>query len=76
MLRHVMIAAVLLCSYTVGTESATAEQKAYGRAWGGQADFRDWNRFYHYPYVYYPQISTDKSTFAATIVSITVTHQR
>lgn len=55
MLRHLMIAAVLICSYSVGTESASAEQKAYGRAWGGQADFRDWNRYYHYPYVYYPQ---------------------
>lgn len=28
---------------------------AYGRAWGGAASNRDCSRFYHYPYVYYPQ---------------------
>ena len=28
---------------------------AYGRVWGGAQSSRDCNRFYHYPYVYYPQ---------------------
>ncbi len=28
---------------------------AYGASWGGAAGARDCNRFYHYPYVYYPQ---------------------
>lgn len=28
---------------------------AYGAFWGGAAGARDCNRFYHYPYVYYPQ---------------------
>lgn len=55
MLRHLLIAAVLCCSYVAWTESASADQRAYGRSWGGQADFRNWDRFYHYPYVYYPQ---------------------
>ena len=55
MLRHLLIAAVLCCSYAAWTESASADQRAYGRSWGGQADFRNWDRFYHYPYVYYPQ---------------------
>lgn len=55
MLRHLLIAAVLSCSYVAISENASADQRAYGRAWGGQPDFRDWNRFYHYPYVYYPQ---------------------
>jgi hypothetical protein len=32
-----------------------AAQQAYGRAWGGSYTTQDWNRFYHYPYVYYPQ---------------------
>ena len=54
-LRHLLIAAVLTCSYVALSESASADQRAYGRSWGGQTDFRDWNRFYHYPYVYYPQ---------------------
>ena len=32
-----------------------AAQQAYGRAWGQTYSTQDWNRFYHYPYVYYPQ---------------------
>lgn len=28
---------------------------AYGQAWGGAASNRDSSRFYHYPYVFYPQ---------------------
>src|SRR5688572_1440712 len=30
-------------------------QQAYGRAWGNTYSNTDWQRFYHYPYVYYPQ---------------------
>lgn len=33
---------------------AQAEQ-AFGRQWGRTYNTQDWNRFYHYPYVYYPQ---------------------
>jgi hypothetical protein len=29
--------------------------QAYGRQWGHTYNVQDWNRFYHYPYVYYPQ---------------------
>lgn len=35
--------------------SASADQRAFGRVWGGGYSNQDWNRFYHYPYVYYPQ---------------------
>lgn len=28
---------------------------AYGQTWGGAASSRDCSRFYHYPYVFYPQ---------------------
>lgn len=28
--------------------------RAFGRAWGNLSP-QDWERFYHYPYVYYPQ---------------------
>ena len=28
--------------------------RAYGRVWGGLHSNHNWNRFYHYPYVYYP----------------------
>jgi len=37
-----------------GSDSAQAQQ-AYGRAWGRTYSTRDWERYYHYPYVYYPQ---------------------
>ncbi len=30
-------------------------QQAYGKSWGRTYNTRDWERFYHYPYVYYPQ---------------------
>lgn len=29
--------------------------KAFGRTWGGAAGANDWERFYHYPYFFYPQ---------------------
>ena len=55
MLRHLIFAAVLLSSALVVTDTASADQRAFGQSWGGQASSRDWDRFYHYPYVYYPQ---------------------
>ncbi|MGA2616510.1 MAG: calmodulin-binding protein [Thermoguttaceae bacterium] len=36
------------------TTEAKADQ-AYGRQWGQTYSAQDWNRLYHYPYVYYPQ---------------------
>lgn len=30
-------------------------QQAFGQQWGGSYRTQDWNRLYHYPYVYYPQ---------------------
>ena len=38
-----------------GAYGAAAAGNAYGQVWGGTAGARDCNRFYHYPYVYYPQ---------------------
>lgn len=35
--------------------SPAQAQQAYGRQWGRSYSTQDWNRFYHYPYVYYPQ---------------------
>lgn len=55
MLRRIM-ALTLLAGLCVGmTSDVHAEQRAFGQSWGGGAGERDWNRFYHYPYVYYPQ---------------------
>ena len=28
---------------------------AFNQSWGSSYSTQDWNRFYHYPYVYYPQ---------------------
>jgi hypothetical protein len=56
MTRRIMLAllgaAAILTLISVG--DARAEQ-AFGRQWGRTYSTQDWNRFYHYPYVYYPQ---------------------
>ncbi len=33
----------------------TAGNQAFGRQWAGTYSSQDWERFYHYPYVWYPQ---------------------
>lgn len=60
MIRRAMLASFvfLACSlFFTASESNAQEmqQRAYGRVWGSQNNMRDWERFYHYPYVYYPQ---------------------
>jgi len=56
MIRRTMFvllsAAFILC--VLGVADAQAQQ-AYGRQWGRSYSTQDWNRMYHYPYVYYPQ---------------------
>ena len=47
----------ILCGVFVSlafTSAVQADQRAFGRVWGGGYNNQDWNRFYHYPYVYYP----------------------
>ena len=64
MIRRML--AVLICAGTLAlcldvpraqAQEPTGPQahQAYGRTWGGAHGLRDWERFYHYPYVYYPQ---------------------
>jgi hypothetical protein len=48
-----LLGAVLLSALSL-TTTAKAEQ-AYGYQWGQSYSTQDWNRFYHYPYVYYPE---------------------
>ncbi|QDV66304.1 calmodulin-binding protein [Crateriforma conspicua] len=55
MIRQIFIAAALAAAAFATIQPASAEPRAYGQAWGGGARPHDWNRFYHYPYVYYPQ---------------------
>lgn len=38
-----------------GGYAQTPRAMAYGQTWGGAASSRDCSRFYHYPYVFYPQ---------------------
>ena len=56
MIRRTVL--VLLCAAFVLTVLGAADaqaQQAYGRQWGRSYSTQDWNRLYHYPYVYYPQ---------------------
>lgn len=54
--RRFAIIAATAAMLLAGLAADTAEaQQAYGRAWGHTYTTQDWNRFYHYPYVYYPQ---------------------
>src|SRR5437870_4003763 len=57
MTRRIWIVALLAVAWAVSllpAQAARAEQ-AYGRSWGSSYSTQDWDRFYHYPYVYYPQ---------------------
>ena len=47
--------ALVLIGSVTAPSTAQADQRAYGRAWGSPHGIRNWERFYHYPYVYYPQ---------------------
>jgi hypothetical protein len=48
----------LLCALTfslfLASVPAQAQERAFGRVWGGAYSQSDWERYYHYPYVYYP----------------------
>jgi len=57
MIRRTIL--VLLCAATVvlvlGMAADAPAQQAFDRQWGRSYSTQDWNRFYHYPYVWYPQ---------------------
>ena len=56
MIRRTLLA--LLCAATLSAcvpTQSRAEERAFNRVWGGAYQTRDWERFYHYPYVFYPQ---------------------
>jgi hypothetical protein len=57
MIRRLVLAIGLaLAVYAAfGSTDAQAQERAYSRVWGGQYGRTDWERFYHYPYVWYPQ---------------------
>ena len=56
MIRQWMM--VLLCAavlFGVALASEAQAQQAFGRQWGRSYSTQDWDRLYHYPYVFYPQ---------------------
>ena len=56
MIRRTIFA--LLAGAALGALAPVSEaqaQQAFNRQWGQTYSTQDWNRFYHYPYVYYPQ---------------------
>jgi len=55
MIRRIIFAAVAVMLLGGLAATAGAQARAYGRVWGGQYGRTDWERFYHYPYVWYPQ---------------------
>ena len=57
MIRRAVLAMLTAAVFSIclSASSATAEQQAFGRVWGGAYRNPDWERFYHYPYVFYPQ---------------------
>ncbi|EAQ81040.1 MULTISPECIES: hypothetical protein [Blastopirellula] len=55
MLKRIVLGLIVATALLSATQSADAGERAFGRVWGGTYGTYDWERFYHYPYVYYPQ---------------------
>ncbi len=52
----IMTACALAIYFGLAPGSVSAQQpRAFGRTWGGSQGMHDADRFYHYPYVFYPQ---------------------
>lgn len=56
MIRRAILLTLCIAAFAVVcvANDAQAQQQGYGRQWGRNYNPQDWNRFYHYPYVYYP----------------------
>jgi hypothetical protein len=56
MSRRCVCSGLLLAAVWFGLGSRPAQaQQAFGRQWLHSYNTQDWQRFYHYPYVFYPQ---------------------
>ena len=56
MLRRTLFVLLLVATVVaVFCVSDAQAQQAFNRQWGRSYSTQDWNRLYHYPYVYYPQ---------------------
>lgn len=55
MIHRLFVASFCAIVLSVLLQDEAMAQQAYGRVWGQHFNVRDWERFYHYPYVFYPQ---------------------
>ena len=57
MLRRTLLALVCAAAglSAFGAADEAQAQRAYGRKWGKSYKNSDWDRLFHYPYVFYPQ---------------------
>jgi hypothetical protein len=55
MIRRTMLALCCALGLAAVASTAGAADNAFGRQWGHSQVNKDWQRFYHYPYQYYPQ---------------------
>lgn len=57
MVRRLILGALCgwVCSVALADSAKAQAPQAFGQSWGGAASNRDYSRFQHYPYVYYPQ---------------------
>ncbi|MGL6227064.1 MAG: calmodulin-binding protein [Thermoguttaceae bacterium] len=45
----------MICYLTFAVCEVNAQQQAYGQTWNSPYTLEDWQRYYYYPYKYYPQ---------------------
>jgi hypothetical protein len=55
MIRTTLLAATAFLLLGVFSSPASGQERAFNRVWGSQYGRTDCERFYHYPYVWYPQ---------------------
>ena len=53
MMRHLLFGVTCAVLLGYATTNQAEAQQAFARSWGTQGQ-QNWERFYHYPYVYYP----------------------
>lgn len=67
MIRRALLLTACFVALWAFTRDASAQSpQAYGRQWGRTYSNHDWNRFYHYPYVYYPQNFWSRDYYKST----------
>ncbi len=53
--RMLLVLACVAVAWGLMFVSDAEAQQAYQQQWGSSYSSQDWNRLYHYPYVWYPQ---------------------